>query len=194
MEALIEVFENTRYFKRKGSNRVVMCNGCDEHGDYILGSLFEYETSNWKVKDFKLLEEYNEVTDFDPSTIKRQTCGRRIGEYGPWSKDENLDYWEDHDGADSCSFCGSAKFELFLEVIKAVNEDKEGYNLEKASGKMYKYYLGTPGNNHIKFYTPHIPKYLFERGHDEEFEQFKTDLQSALRKSHTKFMERFNQK
>lgn len=39
---------------------------------------------------------------------EKQTCARRMSEFGPWDRGENLDTWDvDRDGFRTCSFCGS---------------------------------------------------------------------------------------
>lgn len=48
----------------------------------------------------------------------KQTCGRRMKEFGPWERAENLDYWQDRDGFPCCSFCGSLKPEELFACIE----------------------------------------------------------------------------
>lgn len=43
------------------------------------------------------------------------TCPRRMGELGPWERDEGIDHWRDDD---TCSFCGSLKPSKFFELVE----------------------------------------------------------------------------
>jgi len=54
--------------------------------------------------------------------IEQQTCPRRMYDFGPWKREENLDHWERRkDGADvrKCSFCGSMHPDDFMAAAKA---------------------------------------------------------------------------
>jgi hypothetical protein len=162
--------------------------GYDDNGDFLLQDLMQ-ERKPFSVRKVDIQNQYDECPDFDVETYlkDRTTCGRRMNDWGPWQREENLDYWQDR-GSDGirCSFCGSAKFELFEEVIAAVNEGKDGYSIEQA--KNYKFYLGTPENSHIKFYTPHIPREVWQD--EERLKKLNADLSSAAKKSWDKFMAR----
>ena len=47
------------------------------------------------------------------------TCPRRMEEFGPWERKEDLDHWrEDH----TCSFCGSLDPAIVMEKIEAGEE------------------------------------------------------------------------
>jgi len=179
-------FKKTKYFKSHGSFRVLRCEGRDEHGDYMLSGLFD--SDSFPVRDYKIKENYHEVKDFDPSKLERQTCGRKHS-----SNIVDADYWEPRgDGHLYCSYCGSSKFELFLKVIDEINNGTEGFSMEKASGKNYKYYLTTPHQSQIKFYTPHIPNSVFDN--KEELDDLNKKLSAACKKSWAQFQEKFNKK
>lgn len=77
-----------------------------------------------------------------------QTCGRRMTDFGPWPREENLDKWEKRGGNDhrSCSFCGSMHPEDFLKAVK----DHEEIG---PTDKSYKFYVD---NHRGKFYTQHL--------------------------------------
>lgn len=80
----------------------------------------------------------------------KQTCGRRMIEYGPWERKENLDTWQADrwDRKDNrwnwpwkprtCSFCGGIHPEDAIKLLK------EGWEIE-TTGKSYKRYLEPPG-------------------------------------------------
>lgn len=82
---------------------------------------------------------------------EKQTCGRRMQEYGSWERKENLDIWKtDRWGSRksdkwnwpwkprTCSFCGSIHPEDAIKLLK------EGWEIE-TTGKSYKRYLEPPG-------------------------------------------------
>ena len=72
------------------------------------------------------------------------TCPRRVGEFGPWEREEGLDDWDSPGGmigqeqvGPSCSFCGSLHPDRFMELIR------EGW-LVGPTDKNYKAYLAQP--------------------------------------------------
>ena len=66
---------------------------------------------------------------------EHQTCPRRTGELGPWSRNTGEDKWRtDRDGTRTCSFCGSLHPEDFFKAIK------EGCELGPTD-KNYKVYV-----------------------------------------------------
>jgi hypothetical protein len=74
----------------------------------------------------------------------KQSCPRRMNEYGPWERAENLDEWRKDRGLVgqstiglSCSFCGSLNPARFMELLRA------GWTLIP-SDKSYKCYIGEP--------------------------------------------------
>lgn len=73
-----------------------------------------------------------------------QTCGRRMTDWGPWERAENLDRWTTGHGlagqdavGKSCSFCGSLHPDRFLELVA------DGWIIEPTD-KNYKAYLKQP--------------------------------------------------
>lgn len=135
--------------------------GFDDNKDYLLQDIMQ-SLKPFSVRRVDIQINFENVPDFDYKEYTKnvQTCGRRMNEFfGDWERGENLDYWQDR-GTDGirCSFCGSAKYEKFIEVLHAVIDLQPGYAVEKASGKNYKYYLETPESKMIKFYVQHIPK------------------------------------
>lgn len=85
-----------------------------------------------------------------------QTCPRRMSDFGPWERDENLDLWEIRDQlhkglvARHCSFCGSLHPDDFMTLLI------EGWQLG-TTDKNYKAYLGAPeGRTETKFYYQHL--------------------------------------
>jgi len=182
-------FKKTKYLRVKGGSRILQSNGTNVHGDYVIGMLFD-DTLSFTKRDFEVKQDYIEEKGFNPDTLERQTCGRR-GEIGSRNPNaEGIDYWENdrHGSLDGCSYCGSAKFEVFMEVVDAINAGKEGYSIEKASGKNYKYYIGSPQSSHMKFYTPHIPKEIMED--ESKRKELNDKLIPACKKSWDEFIER----
>lgn len=75
---------------------------------------------------------------------QRQTCPRRMGEYGPWQRDEGMDSWTTGHGMAgqdviglSCSFCGSLNPDRFMELVR------DGWEVGPTD-KNYKAYLRQP--------------------------------------------------
>lgn len=98
---------------------------------------------------------------------QQQTCPRRMSDWGPWERAENLDTWttghgvigQDRVGL-SCSFCGSLNPDRFMELVR------EGW-VVGPTDKSYKAYLGRSAadSNHAgpescsqeaKFYFQHL--------------------------------------
>jgi hypothetical protein len=81
---------------------------------------------------------------------ERQTCPRRMSEYGPWQREEGQDTWttghgvigQDRVGL-SCSFCGSLHPDRFMELVR------EGWTVGPTD-KNYKAYLGRPHTDEEK--------------------------------------------
>ena len=75
---------------------------------------------------------------------RKQTCPRRMTDFGPWERAEGLDEWRDDRGLVgqnqvglSCSFCGSLHPDRFMELAR------EGWTVVPTD-KNYKAYLGRP--------------------------------------------------
>jgi hypothetical protein len=66
--------------------------------------------------------------------MSKQTCPRRLGEVGPWSREEDQDAWRP-DG--SCSFCGSISPDTFMEAARRGD-------LITPTDKNYKAYVDLP--------------------------------------------------
>ena len=75
----------------------------------------------------------------------KQTCPRRMTDFGPWERAENLDTWDKRGGGivgqekigPGCSFCGSLHPDRFMELVR------EGW-VVGPTDKGYKAYLGRP--------------------------------------------------
>jgi hypothetical protein len=173
-----------------GGNRIFEHVGFDDNNDYLFKSLLEEREKGFSVRRCDVESQWKKVENFSIDQLgPLHTCGRRMSEFGPWQRKENIDYYEKRDSYDACSFCGSAKFELLKEVIDKVNAGATGYTIEWASGKNYKIYLGTPDNSQIKFYTPHIPKEIFEN--QEQLTELNNKLKEACKKSWATFEQRW---
>lgn len=75
---------------------------------------------------------------------ERQTCPRRMSDFGPWERTEGLDSWRAGramGGSESvglsCSFCGSLHPDRFMELVR------EGW-IVGPTDKSYKAYLESP--------------------------------------------------
>jgi hypothetical protein len=75
---------------------------------------------------------------------EKQTCPRRMTEFGPWKAEEGLDTWGQRGGVigqekigPGCSFCGSLHPDRFMELVR------EGW-VVGPTDKNYKAYLGKP--------------------------------------------------
>lgn len=183
------------YYQRKPETGIGIARhiGFDNNEDFLFSwDLFAEEGEEEKgfaVRKVDVKEQWDQI-DFDPSTLERMTCGRRAEDMQLKTGNENRDYWrkEEERGYKACSYCGSASFELFTEVIEAVLADKPDYGIERATGKNYKYYLRTPEKHQIKFYTPHIPKEIFDDR--PKLEELDAKLKDACTKSWDRFMKK----
>jgi hypothetical protein len=88
---------------------------------------------------------------------ERQTCPRRLLEFGPWLREEKLDYWERRRSGGKlrfCSFCGGLHPEDALGLVKTMDirvipTDKR-YKLYLEGGDLFKY------KRPIKVYIQHF--------------------------------------
>lgn len=92
--------------------------------------------------------------------MNKQTCPRRMNEFGPWKYKENLDIWNKRGPDRVCSFCGSMHPEDFEKFLQKVIED-ESLAIEH-SDKSYKIYIRDFNNERngvnkgaIKYYKQH---------------------------------------
>lgn len=74
-----------------------------------------------------------------PAERRRQTCPRRMTDWGPWDRREGLDWWEERRNGASCSFCGSLHPDVFMDRLR------EGWVLVPTD-KTYKAYIGRPAS------------------------------------------------
>lgn len=75
---------------------------------------------------------------------EQQTCPRRLSDFGPWERTENLDTWTTGHGligqdqvGPSCSFCGSLHPDRFIALVR------EGW-IVGPTDKSYKVYFARP--------------------------------------------------
>jgi len=82
--------------------------------------------------------------------MTKQTCPRRMTDFGPWEREENLDRWRSGTSFAkyandptfrNCSFCGSIDPEQFLDFVA------QGW-VVVPTDKDYKAYLGRPVDPH----------------------------------------------
>ncbi len=85
---------------------------------------------------------------------EKLTCPRRMMEYGPWERKENLDSWQNRQALANgivdlhCSFCGSLHPSVFLSLVEAGAE-------VTPTDKSYKAYINYEGKE-TKFYFQHL--------------------------------------
>ncbi len=70
------------------------------------------------------------------TTGEPQTCGRRMADYGPWERAENLDSWDKVGDDLVCSFCGSLHPDRVIELIR-----EYGWSIVDRSTMSYKMYI-----------------------------------------------------
>mgnify|MGYP001592237993 FL=1 len=96
-------------------------------------------------------------------TEEIQTCQRRIKDFGPWERKENLDKWIMIGDDKCCSFCGSMHPDRVIELIKL-----NGLEVVEPSTKQYKWYIkqkNVPNASYggIKYYRYHdTPEFIKE--------------------------------
>jgi hypothetical protein len=173
------------YQRTNGSFHTIEHVGFDDNGDYLCRQLFA-TGKPYVHRRCDIEKEFVRLENFDLESIPRQTCGRRMNDFGPWERSENIDHWR-HDG--TCSFCGSISWEKFQEVVDKVIEGVEGYTIEKADGKSYKWYVHAPEWG--KFYTHHVPRALFAEEKKAELDEANRKLTAAAQKSWDRFTNRF---
>lgn len=95
-------------------------------------------------------------------TGERQTCPRRMKDWGPWDRKAGLDHWERVGDDRVCSFCGSLHPDEMPTRMLA-----DGLDAIDPSTKQYKWYLKKGARNAslgaIKYYRYHdTPELLAE--------------------------------
>lgn len=88
-------------------------------------------------------------------TGEMHTCPRRMSDYGPWQREENLDEWNIIGDDRCCSFCGSLHPDRVIELV-----EQHGFAIINGSDKCYKWYIHQPnvpnaGFGGIKYYRHH---------------------------------------
>lgn len=94
-------------------------------------------------------------------TGERQTCGRRMTDFGNWERAEGLDTWNLIGKDRVCSFCGSLHPDRVIELIK-----EHGWGVIGRTDKGYKFYVHQPNVPNasfggIKYYRFHdTPEFI----------------------------------
>jgi len=142
--------EIINYLKRvNGFGHIVEHVGWHESGDYLLQSLFSTSEKPFRQHKYEVEKEYAVVEKSEVDLLERQTCGRRMQDWGPWERGQNLDHWSIRDGKKTCSFCGSINPTTLLELLK-----EKGFSIINRSDKSYKWYIEGPGVM-AKYYRQH---------------------------------------
>ncbi len=131
------------------------CHLCSEPA-YIFDSLGGWCEAHWNEAEATRRADEARATA-EAGGPWSQTCPRRLTDWGPWERTENIDTWDIreqmHAGlrARHCSFCGSLHPDDFMRLVT------EGWKVG-ATDKNYKAYLGSPdGRSHeTKFYFQHL--------------------------------------
>jgi hypothetical protein len=97
-----------------------------------------------QVRDGELLGRSRAAVDARGGASVKQTCPRRMSDWGPWKREEDLDTWRKQGGIIGqekiglgCSFCGSLHPDRFMELVR------EGW-IVGPTDKSYKAYLSRP--------------------------------------------------
>lgn len=145
--------EVINYLKRvNGSGHIVEHIGWHESGDYLLRQLFEISDKGYRQHKYEVEKEYKVIDKSEVDALERQTCGRRMNDFGPFTRAENLDHWKKEGGFRICSFCGSIHPDDLIEAIK-----KDGFKIIGRTDKNYKWYI----NDTKKYYRQHdTPEFI----------------------------------
>jgi len=149
--------EILNYLKRNnGSGHIVEHVGFHESGDYLLRFLFSDSSTPYRQHKYEVEKEFVVIDKSEIDLLERQTCGRRMSEYGPWEKKENIDVWNKMPNGDRCcSFCGSLHPMDVIDIAK-----KFGVNAIQTTTKSYKWYIHRDNVRNaleggIKYYRHH---------------------------------------
>ena len=148
--------EIINYLKRvNGSGHIVEHVGWHESGDYLLRLLFDTSEKPFRQHKYEVEKEYTIIDKSEVDLLERQTCGRRMQDFGPWERENNLDHWSIRNGQKTCSFCGSINPMSLLEAIKT-----HGFSIIEKTDKSYKWYVSIPGV-YAKYYRHHdTPEFI----------------------------------
>lgn len=155
--------EIINYLKRiNGSEHIVEHVGWHESGDYLLRQLFATHGNPYRQHKYEVEKEYAVVDKSEVDKLERQTCGRRMMDFGGWERTENIDHWRVMKNGDkTCSFCGSLHPD---DVIKKIKQ--HGFGVVGFSDKGYKWYVGCNSTIRLPDYQDGGFKYY--RQHDTD--------------------------
>lgn len=189
--------ETITYYKRKEGSRVFKHVGFDEkYGDFLFNTLFS-DDKPFKVRKEDIQKDFIHVPDFDIEKVERQTCGRRGETHFGNTDIKDPDYWEiSPNGDKTCSFCGSAHWDIMNKIVDKTISGEDGYDVEPST-KSYKIYIRQPevrnaSEGAIKFYTHHVPS--VEKGEisQELMDDANKRYGQAVKISNDRFQKRFN--
>lgn len=166
------------YLKRvNGSEHIVEHIGWHESGDYLLRQLFE--TGNgYRQHKYEVEKEYSVIDKSEVDALERQSCGRRMNDFGVQSRTEGIDHWKIMPNGDKvCSYCGSLHPESVIEKIK-----KYGFGVIAGTDKSYKWYVGCNSAVTIPGYQKGGFKYYRHHDTDEFIRQYNELLTQTLGK------------
>jgi len=159
------VIKVINYLRRtNGSGHIVEHIGWHESGDYLLRQLFNQGDKGYRQHKYEVEKEYEVVDKSEVDKLERHTCGRRMGEMGPWGRVENIDTWKPG-VVRTCSFCGSIHPMDLIEKIKVM-----GFGVIERTDKNYKWYV----QNH-KYYRQHDTD-EFIKAYNAELDGIKKEL------------------
>ena len=149
--------EIINYLKRNnGSEHIVEHVGFHESGDYLLRQLFSESDHPYRQHKYDVEKEYNVIDKSEVDALERQTCGRRMMDFGPQQRTENIDHWHKLVNGDrTCSYCGSLHPMDVIDIVK-----KHGFGAIEGTDKGYKWYVRRPEvknamDGGIKYYRQH---------------------------------------
>jgi hypothetical protein len=141
-ELAMQVFESNDPWPNDEIGKITMKESCDLNA--ILGARLKKDGESPPKKEGEV-----------------QTCPKRMVEWGPWERKEELDAWVKRGSDRVCSFCGSLHPEELLKICKQVNGLKIFLERKGSRGPTQKIYVNRPdianaSEGAIKFYTIHI--------------------------------------
>lgn len=164
--------EIINYLKRvNGSEHIVEHVGWHESGDYLLRLLFS-DGNPFRQHKYDVEKEYAVIDKSEVEKLERQSCGRRMQDFGPQSRKEGIDHWKIMKNGDRvCSYCGSLHPDDVLAKVK-----QYGLGVIGNTTKSYKWYVGINSAINLPGYQDGGFKYY--RHHDTD--EFITEMNNVI--------------
>lgn len=164
----------------------------DKCGDFLMGH-FIMEAHERVMEIAREIEKKTGVIRNALPEGETQTCPKRMVEWGPWERKEELDAWVKRGDDRVCSFCGSIHPQELLKICKQVNGLNIFLERKGSQGPIQKIYIfrddvANASEGAIKFYTIHL--YSFPK---EQLETATRKIEKALILSKAYEQERFQE-